>query len=341
MPAAPSRVLCLVAGALLAAAACNAQDARPGAPPALRLPLACSPATDCWIANQVDVDPGPAALDYACGSLTYEGHNGVDFALRDLAAMRDGVAVLAAAAGVVGGVRDGVPDESVRARGTAAVKERECGNGVRIEHAGGWHTQYCHLRRGSIAVRAGERVEAGQRLGLVGLSGLTEYPHLHFTVRRHGEVIEPFAGAPARSGRGRGRQPLWTAAALAALPYAPGALHNFGVAPQLPKAQAAREGALRERTLAASAPAIVVWAEAFGVLAGDRMQIRVAAPGGRALLERGVAFERAQARVFRAAGLRRGAGLWPAGTYRVTIAIEHSAERNLPQSSARFTFEVD
>jgi murein DD-endopeptidase MepM/ murein hydrolase activator NlpD len=304
------------------------------------LPLACAPGNDCWIANQVDVDPGPEALDYTCGGFTYQGHNGVDFAVRDLAEMTKGVAVLAAAAGTVAALRDGMPDANVRARGEASVKGRECGNGVRLAHDGGWETQYCHLRRGSLAVRRGERVEAGQRLGLVGMSGLAEFPHLHFTVRQRSETIEPFTGAHASAGCGQPRAPLWDAAALAALPYAPGALYNAGIASRVPEPAEARSGALRGRTLAADAPAIVVWMEAFGVRAGDRLHIRVEAPGEEMFFDRRMKFDKAQARIFRAAGRRRGAANWPAGSYRVTIALENSSGRGLPQSSAHFTFEV-
>lgn len=68
------------------------------APPALSLPLACTPNKDCWIANHVDLDPGPGLRDYACGVLTYDQHKGTDFAIRDRAAMEAGVVVLAAAA---------------------------------------------------------------------------------------------------------------------------------------------------------------------------------------------------------------------------------------------------
>ncbi len=59
--------------------------------------------------------------------------------------------------------------------------DRECGNGVVIAHAGGWETQYCHMAQGGLAVKPDQPVTTGQTLA-VGLSGLTEYPHLHFTV---------------------------------------------------------------------------------------------------------------------------------------------------------------
>ena len=55
-------------------------------------------------------------------------------------------------------------------------------------------------RRHSVRVRPGQTVSAGTPLGRVGLSGATVFPHLHFTVRHKGAIIDPFAfGAAAES----------------------------------------------------------------------------------------------------------------------------------------------
>jgi murein DD-endopeptidase MepM/ murein hydrolase activator NlpD len=48
---------------------------------------------------------------------------------------------------------------------------------------------YAHLSR--IAVRLGERVEVGERIGLVGSSGHVTGPHLHFEVRLRGAAVDP------------------------------------------------------------------------------------------------------------------------------------------------------
>ncbi|MDQ3558421.1 MAG: M23 family metallopeptidase, partial [Pseudomonadota bacterium] len=159
----------------------------------LVLPIACDIGRTCLVQHLVDRDPGPGARDYMCGTLTNDGHDGVDFRLPSLAAMRAGVDVLAAADGTVAAIRDGTPDRSVRETGLEAVAGTECGNGVRITHGNGWETQYCHMAQGSIQVSPGDPVLAGATIGRVGLSGQTEFPHLHLTVRRDGEVIDPFA----------------------------------------------------------------------------------------------------------------------------------------------------
>ena len=159
-------------------------------------PIACTLGEDCHIQNHFDRDPGPGAADVACGHLTYDGHDGTDFALPDLAAMQAGVAVLAAAPGTVRGVRDGMPDIRVTDPAAPPLEGRDCGNGVAIDHGDGWETQYCHLRQGSLTVAPGDRVAAGQQIGLVGLSGNTEFPHVHLAIRKDGVALDPFAPEP-------------------------------------------------------------------------------------------------------------------------------------------------
>jgi len=58
------------------------------------------------------------------------------------------------------------------------------GNLVRIAHSNGYETMYMHLSR--ILVHVGEHVDAGQRIGLVGMTGLATGPHLDFRILQNG-----------------------------------------------------------------------------------------------------------------------------------------------------------
>jgi len=63
------------------------------------------------------------------------------------------------------------------------------GNTVRIDHGNGIVTLYAHLRR--IDVRVGQQVNRGQQIGLVGSTGNSQGPHLHFGVIQGGRYVNP------------------------------------------------------------------------------------------------------------------------------------------------------
>ncbi|MEM8839427.1 MAG: M23 family metallopeptidase [Pseudomonadota bacterium] len=152
----------------------------------------------CYLQNLIDLDPSQQVLDTFCGGASYDGHKGIDIRVPNLTDMNRGFAVLAIAEGTVVATRDGVADRLVfDAQSLAAVAGRECGNGVVIRHEGGYTSQYCHMFRGSVRVKEGETVQRGEPIGLIGASGHTQFPHLHLTVRRNGNVIDPMTGLEA------------------------------------------------------------------------------------------------------------------------------------------------
>jgi len=265
----------------------------------------------CFIQQYHDHDPGTGARDFTCGSLSYDGHDGTDFAVPTFAAMQAGTAVLAAASGVVAGIRDGMADGPPGPQ----IEGRECGNGVLIEHAEGWQTQYCHLRQGSISVQQGDSVAAGDPLGLIGQSGLAEFPHLHLSVRHNGTRIDPFSAETDACG------PTTDAGLWAdPLPYTPGGLIGIGFATEVPTFEAIKAG-LTPPVLTPQSPALVLWAHVFGARAGDTLTLDIMGPKGPVHRAR-VDLDRTQARLFRASGKRVPTQGWPAGIYRGTVQMQ-------------------
>jgi murein DD-endopeptidase MepM/ murein hydrolase activator NlpD len=61
------------------------------------------------------------------------------------------------------------------------------GNLVQIQHTNGYTTYYMHLSR--VLVRQGQRVQQGQSIGLVGMTGLATGPHLDFRIQRQGQFL--------------------------------------------------------------------------------------------------------------------------------------------------------
>jgi murein DD-endopeptidase len=94
-----------------------------------------------------------------------------------------GADVLAVSNGMVAGIKDGIPDND----GNAGPKEKITvetigGNYVILDLGGGRFCLFAHLKPGSIKVKLGDKVRAGQVLALLGNSGNTTAPHLHFHV---------------------------------------------------------------------------------------------------------------------------------------------------------------
>jgi hypothetical protein len=69
------------------------------------------------------------------------------------------------------------------------------GNHVIVDLGGGVYAAYAHLRRGSVQVRPGQRVAAGERLAECGNSGNSSEPHLHFQLMEHRNLLVA-AGLP-------------------------------------------------------------------------------------------------------------------------------------------------
>jgi murein DD-endopeptidase MepM/ murein hydrolase activator NlpD len=110
--------------------------------------------------------------------------------------------VRAPAAGIVARVQEGLPDNPSPGHlpdldsgpdGAQAV----LGNGLVIDHGSGEYSLLGHMRQGSLLVRRGQRIEAGENVGKVGNSGHSSAPHLHYHLMDGPELFLS-DGLPAR-----------------------------------------------------------------------------------------------------------------------------------------------
>lgn len=95
-----------------------------------------------------------------------------------------GLDALAVADGVVTEVKDGIPQNipGENSRAVPITLETVGGNHVIVEIGKGVYAFYAHLQPGGIKVKLGDKVKRGQVLGLIGNSGNSTEPHLHFHV---------------------------------------------------------------------------------------------------------------------------------------------------------------
>ncbi len=147
------------------------------------------------ISAGVDHDAATTAIkDYSCGSKTYDGHRGNDIAAYPFRFHKmdsSQVEVIAAAAGTILYKLDGNFDRNCATNSLDA-------NAIIIEHADGSQTHYWHMKNGSVTSKiVGQTVAAGEYLGVVGSSGNSSGPHLHFEVWSGSTVstlVDPYAG---------------------------------------------------------------------------------------------------------------------------------------------------
>ena len=289
-------------------------------PPKLSLPIDCTLGVDCFIEDYVDADPSEGQSDYTCGLKSRDGHNGTDLVLKGFELMQQGVDVLASAPGTVAAIRDGVSDRPVTEENRHLIEGRECGNAVRIDHGEGWQTLYCHMENGSVTVNTGDVVQTGDALGKVGLSGLTNVPHVHFSVFKDGTPIDPFAPETSKSCSEEAKDGLW----IDTPRYSRAGLFTAGFSTSIPTFDAVKTGGARHYLGHADAP-IVLYGYAFYVEDGDEMHLSISGPEDFAF-ETLVRFDTHKAELFRAFGRKPPENGWPTGAYRGYVTLSRRGE---------------
>ncbi len=94
---------------------------------------------------------------------------------------------------------DGEPGDPIYSAGAGTVAKagfgKGYGNHVIIEHREGYTSKYGHMRDAPL-VEAGQVIRGGKQLGVVGSTGMSTGPHLHFEIRKDGEPVDPASFYP-------------------------------------------------------------------------------------------------------------------------------------------------
>jgi murein DD-endopeptidase MepM/ murein hydrolase activator NlpD len=147
------------------------------------------------VSAYVDHNPAVGSFqDFNCGTKTYDGHKGTDIATWPFNFYKmdnNLVEVIAAAPGTIIAKHDGEFDRNCSGNQLTA-------NYVIIQHADGSTALYWHMKSGFVTTKAiGEAVITGEKLGIVGSSGSSSGPHLHFEIWSGADnttSLDPFVG---------------------------------------------------------------------------------------------------------------------------------------------------
>jgi hypothetical protein len=161
-------------------------------------------------------------------------------------------------------------------------------------------------------------------MGRVGLSGDTEFAHLHFGLRQNGKIVDPFGYGAPMDACGGGPS-LWSSHLTSEMSYRPIAILNAGFASRAitPEDIEAGDGIGPPPTI--NSHALVAYVRAIGLEAGDVQQIRLTGPNGNVVAQYDAPpLARDMAQYTVRAGRKRHEGEWPRGTYRATYRVERS-----------------
>lgn len=163
-------------------------------------PSASTPDFDIYgISNFVDQNPNfpNQLLDWNCGARTYDTAGGYNHAGIDIFTWPFGwykmdfnqAEIVAAAPGVIINKFDGNTDRSCATAGGNW-------NAVYVRHADNSVAWYGHMKKNSLTTKAvGDAVVAGEYLGIIGSSGNSSGPHLHFELyNANGQLQDPYQG---------------------------------------------------------------------------------------------------------------------------------------------------
>lgn len=280
--------------------------------------------------NYVDMGPDDdKKTDPACLNRTYDGHKGTDFMILDEKSMEKGVNVITPLAGTVTRIRDGEPDQWSTDEQLKEIKNqrKECGNAILVDHGDDLQTIYCHLKNGSVQVKPNQEVGQGDVLAQVGLSGLTQFPHLHFGIIKENQIIDPFTGQNNTQECGKKRGTLWNSDLE--ITYQPFVIQNLGFSTDIPALDTIEKDGSSPSEISLDSNILTFWVTLFGVQEGDDITLEIKDPNGKTFAKREVIQDKERTRQFYYAGRRTTKTPLIEGVYTGEITIKRNYKNQI------------
>ena len=279
----------------------------------LLFPVSCRIMENCWITNHVDLNKNINQVeDYMCGKKVSDNNQSTHISLASKSSYHENIPVLATAEGIVR---------------VAELDSGFCGGRVLIEHKDGWQSSYCHLNPELITVIKGQKVKAGDVLGLIGVSGQSQWPHLSFAVLRNGMVFDPFSGRTPLEGCLKASTPLWEGGMNPL--YEPAHVTNIGFTVGHVTNQEITSGAIAAaKEIATNTPQISLWAMLMNISSNDDISLKIEEPSGRILNQLDIKIKNDADFHPIYFVTRRQNFLWDEGLYKGTITITRNVNGN-------------
>jgi murein DD-endopeptidase len=242
----------------------------------LNFPLNCKLNQDCFVTMYPD--HAQEGKDFSCERLSSPNLRGTLISLRNAKLLYDpGIEVVAVADGTVLEVSNGFEDDYSF---TLEQQNDSCGNSVVIEHENNFRTTYCHLKKSSVLVNPGQKINRGDVIAKLGASGSTSQPQLYFGLSYKSIAIDPFTATDLNTPCSQAGKTYTKSMWQNHISYRQSGIREVGIADAEPELKDIWANKYPNNSVASNSKALVFWVHIFGQEIGDKEQMKIYKPDG-------------------------------------------------------------
>ena len=190
-------------------------------------------------------------------------------------------------------------------------------------------------------VSKGQEIAAGERIGRMGMSGDTDFPHLSFTLRRDKQTVDPFIGSEGFTQCGQGEQQLWAVVDDPILAYVKPEITQGGYTELRPSLSGPLpEHADEIQVYSRQARAIYLWADFGGLRPGDEIWFRIHGPDGEPMFQHKKPIKSHFFADRHYIEFLKRTQIWPDGEYRGTVTLRRQQGSKIKDISIERVVEM-